>query len=166
MPLTVSSGDVSSGDVIYFSMDDFIELYAQNVTSGQNINSNALSYFKGILENQALPVDYVIYVGNTYTYNYNSIGYEYCMAYGDLQLAGTHFTGTGTICTMRVSGTQSVSYAYDQDIDLYAPMYYSRSNLGDYSGIYQYDWTGLLLLIFVVLGGVTWFIKKIMHLKY
>lgn len=172
----VSAGDVSSGDLTIVDVlphlflaenyDDLIELYSQTVTSGQSINSTALNFFKGILDNQLLPVDYVIYVGSTYTYNYNSVGYEYCLAYGNLELSGTHFTGNGTIVTMRTQGTQSVTYQYDQTIDLNAPIYYSRSNLGDYSGIVQYNYTGFLILLCLVTGGLTWFLKKLMRLNY
>lgn len=88
------------------------------------------------------------------------------MAYGDLELSGSHFTGNGTIVKLRMSGNVSVTTEESQTINLYAPMYYSRSNLGAYSGIYQYDYTGFMVLFGLVLGGVTWFVRKLTRLKY
>lgn len=152
-------------DAVYGASYDAIETYAQSVTDGQAVNSAALSYFQGVLNNQFLPVDYVIYVGNSYVYS-GSTRYEYCMAYGDLELSGTRFTGTGTVVTMRVSGYNSVSYAHGQAIDVNAPMYYSRSNLGDYSGVVSYDWHGLFVLLFLMIGGLSWLIRKLMRLSY
>lgn len=179
---TVSGGDasVSGGDAsavmdydlvysaVYNAAIDALSL-EQDVTEGQSISSTALTYFEGVLANRLLPVDYVIYVGSPYYYtsgNTQRLAYEYCMAYGDLDAVGTHFTGTATICTMRLSGTPSVTYYYDQEISLYAPMYYARSNLGDYSGVIAYDWTGFLVLVFLMLGGLVWFIGKLLRVKY
>lgn len=152
-------------NAVYGASFDAIDTYSQSVTDGQSINSTALTYFQGILENQVFPVDYVIYVGNSYVYG-NSTRYEYCMAYGDLELSGTHFSGTGTVVTMRVSGYNSVNYAYDQSVSLDAPMYYSRSNLGDYSGVVSYNWIGFLILVCLFTGGLVWFLKRFMRLLF
>lgn len=152
-------------DSVFNASYDAIEAYSQSVTDGQQVNATALSYFQGILENRFLPLDYVIYVGDSYRYN-NTTYYEYCMAYGDLDVSGTHISGTGTVVTMRLNGNRSVWYAYDQPISLDAPLYYSRSNLGDYSGIVSYDWTGLLMLVSFWIGGLTWLIKKLLRVSY
>lgn len=154
-------------DAVYSASYDAIEAYSQTVTDGQSINSTALSYFQGILGNQFWPVDYVIYVGSPYYYG-NQTYYEYCMAYGDLSVDGTHFTGQdATVVTIRNSTyNRSVQYAYGQDISLDAPMYYSRSNLGGYSGAFVYDWTNLFLLLSVLSGGLVWFIKKLLRLSH
>jgi len=142
---------------------------AEMVTDGQMVNSTALSYFEGILSNQKLPVDYVVYTGESYSYynnGYERTAYEYCMVYGDLELSGNTFTGEDlTVVRMRTSGNVSVNYEYGQSITLDAPMYYSRSNMGDYSGIIQYDLSGFMLLVLAVFGGVIWFISKIMCLR-
>lgn len=165
-------GGILDYDLIYSAVyDAAVDALAasQTVTDGQSINNAALSYFEGILGNMVLPADYVIYVGDSYYYWSGSsqrLAYEYCMAYGDLELNGTHFTGTGTIVKMRTSGDVSVVSHADQQISLYAPMYYSRSNLGSYAGIYQYDYTGAGILLALVLGGVTWFVKKLVCLRY
>lgn len=176
--LSVSSGDalsVSGGDspdydlyytVVYNAVSDAFE--AQQTTDGQTVNSTAMTYFVGILENQTFPVDYVIYVGEPYTYWYGEnerTAYEYCMAYGDLTLEGNHFTGKGTIVTMRTQGTL-VTYQHEQSISLIAPMYYSRSNLGNYSGVVRYDWTGLCILIILIIGGLVWYMRKIFGFKF
>ncbi len=165
--LTVSGGDSAGYDLyykaVYNAVSDAIEA-RQTVTDGQSVSSTALTYFEGILGNQKLPVDYVIYVGEPYYYDYGDyqrMAYEYCMAYGDLSLEGNYFTGEGTLVTMRTSGAVSVEYAEDQAISLVAPLYYSRSNLGNYSGVIRYDYTGLCLLLFVMIGGVVWYMRKI-----
>lgn len=153
-------------DAVYDASYDALAAYSQSVTDGQTINNTALSYFQGILNNKFLPVDYVIYVGSPF-YQGSSTYYEYCMAYGDLSLSGTRFSGTGTVVTMRVTGNnRTVNYAYNQQIDLNAPMYYSRSNLGEYSGAVTYDWSSLLILISLVLGGVAWFVKKLLRISF
>lgn len=172
--VTVSGGDAGGVwgfdydalyDAVYDASLDAMAAYSQTVTDGQTVNGTALSYFEGILSNQVIPVDYVVYVGESYRYNKITY-YEYCMAYGDLDLSGTHFTGDGTIVTMRVNGNRGVTYDYNQSIDLYAPLYYSRSNLGDYSGIIDYDWSGFLMLLFLVVGGLVWFVRKLTRLVY
>lgn len=169
---TVSGGDALGGymvdydalyDAVYDASYDAMAAYSQSVTDGHVVNSSAVAYFEGILGNRPLPTDYVVYVGEPYRYN-NSTYYEYCMAYGDLEVSGTHFTGTGTVVTMRLNGVRSVSYAHGQTVDLYAPMYYSRSNLGDYSGIIKYDWTGFFVLLMLMIGGIVWFFGRVMHL--
>lgn len=170
--VAADEGGSLSYDVMYTAVYDALvdaQAASQTVTDGQAVNSTALNYFEGILGNSFLPRDYVIYVGDAYTYNqgYNQrTAYEYCMAYGNLELNGTTFTGTATICTIRTSGDVSVSYKYDQTINLDAPLYYSRSNLGDYSGAIQYDWSGFLILLSLFLGGVVWFMRKLLRVKY
>lgn len=172
----VSGGDAGSSvsyDVMYTAVYDALmdaQAVSQEVTDGQTISSSAIEYFEGILNNSFVPQDYVVYVGAPYTYTsgYNGerTAYEYCMAYGELDVSGTRFTGTGTVCTLRLNGDVSVAYEYDQQINLAAPLYYSRSNLGDYSGIVRYDWYGYLILVLLVLGGVTWFVRKLLRVKY
>lgn len=171
----VSGNDVKGGigyELLYSAVyDAAVDALAasQTVTDGQAVTSSALNYFQGVLGNQMLPVDYVVYVGEPYYYwsgGTQRLAYEYCMAYGDLEVSGTHFTGTGTVLRMRTSGDVSVISQEGQTVSLYAPMYYSRSNLGGYSGIYQYDYTGLATLFSLVLGGVVWFVKKLMRVKY
>lgn len=178
---TVSGGDlsVSSGDMlfdydmlyeaVYDATFDAVETYAQTVTDGQALNATATEYFRGILQNQLMPVDYVVYVGQSYQYLNGSTyrtAYEYCMAYGDLDENNGRFTGQGTVVRMRVTGQTTVVYEKNQTISLTAPLYYSRSNLGDYSGIYAYDWSGFYLLLAAMIGGVTWLIKKLCRLNY
>lgn len=184
--VTVSGGDLSSPDgdggtetavsvgydtvyaAVFDALTDVSEA-SQTVTDGQTVNGTALSYFEGILANRLLPTDYVVYVGRPYTWWNGSsqrTAYEYCMAYGDLTLSDGHFSGTGTVCTLRTSGDVSVSYARNQDISLTAPPYYSRSNLGDYSGIYSYDTSGFLLVLGLTLGGLVWFMKKLLRAEY
>lgn len=162
---TVSGGDsIAPVDyeemytAVYNAVTDAIE--EQTVTEGEGINQKALEYFEGVLCNQILPVDYVIYVGAPY-YENEAVFYDYCMAYGDLTLSGEHFTGEGDIITVRTSGSRSVTVAEDQAISLTASPYYSRSNLGSYSGVFQYDYTGLCLLLVIILGGVIWFMRKL-----
>lgn len=186
---TVSGNDldgdvtVSGGDAVIVTYNDmYTAVYdavldaqdavfeRQTVTDGQNISSAALSYFKGILGNQIIPKDYVIYVGDAYNYDYGSYGYrvayEYCMAVGDLTCDGTYISGTGKVYRYRASGDVGVTVADNQSISLYAPLYYSRSNLGDYSGAIEYDWTGFVLIVMLMLGGLVWFIKKLLRVGY
>ena len=76
-------------------------------TDGQSINSSALTYFEGILLNQRVPQDYVVYVGESYTYDsgYGTrTAYEYCMLTGDLDAYGQNVTGDGTLYTIRLNG--------------------------------------------------------------
>lgn len=177
----VSGGDVSGGDsvpqavgydVVYSAVYDATTdalAAQQTVTDGQNINSSALTFFEGILGNQRIPKDYVVYVGEPYTYNngsYDRTAYEYCMVMGELENDGTSFTGTGDIYTLRLSGDVGCDIDQGQTISLDAPLYYSRSNLGYYSGIIDYDWSEFLVPIMLALGGVIWFVKKLMRLNY
>lgn len=153
-------------DVIYTAVND--ALVAQTVTDGQSISSSALEYFKGILNNQSPFTDYVIYVGEPYQYwwgNNQQTAYEYCMAYGDLDLNGITFTGQADIVTMRISGENSVSFVNDQNVSITAPMYYSRSNLGEYSGVVKQDYVSFGVLCALVLGGVVWFVKSLLSPK-
>lgn len=172
---SVSDGD--SGTIINYDMyytavynavNDAI-VANQEVTDYQSIPDVVLKHFEGILANKALPVDYVIYVGSPYEYqwgNNTNTGYDYCMAYGDLECNGDYFTGTGTIVTMRTNGYNTISYMNDQQISLVAPRYYSKSNLGDYPGVYHYDYVSLAILLGLVLGGVTWLFKKLLCIKF
>lgn len=177
--VTVSGGDaviVTYNDMYTAVYDAVLDaqdavMERQTVTDGQSISSAALSYFKGILGNQIIPKDYVIYVGDAYNYDYGSYGgyrvaYEYCMAVGDLTCDGTYISGTGKVYRYRAFGDVGVAVADNQSISLYAPLYYSRSNLGDYSGAIEYDWTGFMLIVMLMLGGLVWLIKKLMCLKY
>lgn len=176
--MTLSGGDaaiVTYSDMYTAVYDAVLDaqdavMERQTVTDGQSISSAALSYFKGILGNQIIPKDYVIYVGNAYNYDYGSYGYrtayEYCMAVGELTCDGTLISGTGKVYTYRGIGDVSVTVADNQAISLYAPLYYSRSNLGDYSGAIEYDWLGFMLIVMLMMGGLVWFIRKLMCLKY
>lgn len=171
-PEFVSGGDSSSYSLtyaaVYNAVSDAIEA-RQTVTDYQSIPDVVLNHFKGILQNKVLPVDYVIYVGSPYQYqwgNNTNTGYDYCMAYGDLDCSGDYFSGTGTIVTMRTNGFNTIEYMNDQQISLVAPRYYSKSNLGYYSGIYHYDYISLAILVGLVLGGVTWLFKKLLCIKY
>lgn len=155
-------------DAVYNAVNDAI-VANQTVTDYQSIPDVVLKHFEGILANKVLPVDYVIYVGSPYEYyqgNNTRTGYDYCMAYGDLDCSGDYFSGTGTIVTMRTNGFNTISYMNDQQISLVAPHYYSKSNLGEYPGIYQYDYVSLAILVGLVLGGVTWLFKKLLCIKY
>lgn len=180
--IEVSSGDASAGDnletlnydvmysAVYDATVDALALDIE-VTDGQAISSTAISYFEGILGNQAIPQDYVIYVGEAYTY-YTSgsyterTAYEYCMVTGDLECSGTSFTGTGDLYTLRLSGNVSVDVQEKVDVTLSVPLYYGRSNLGKYSGIIDRDWSGYLVVIMMALGGVTWFVRKLLRVNY
>lgn len=176
--MTVSGGDaaiVTYSDMYTAVYDAVLDaqdavMERQTVTDGQSISSAALSYFKGILGNQIVPKDYVIYVGSAYNYDYGSYGYrtayEYCMAVGELTCDGTLISGTGKVYTYRGIGDVSVTVADNQTISLSAPLYYSRSNLGDYSGAIEYDWSGFMLIVMLMMGGLVWFIRKLMCLKY
>lgn len=176
--MTVSGGDaviVTYSDMYTAVYDAVLDaqdavMERQTVTDGQSISSAALSYFKGILGNQIVPKDYVIYVGSAYNYDYGSYGYrtayEYCMAVGELTCDGTLISGTGKVYTYRGIGDVSVTVADNQMISLSAPLYYSRSNLGDYSGAIEYDWSGFMLIVMLMMGGLVWFIRKLMCLKY
>lgn len=153
---------------VYNAVNDAI-VANQEVTDYQSIPDVVLKHFEGILANKVLPVDYVIYVGSPYQYqwgNNTNTGYDYCMAYGDLDCSGDYFSGTGTIVTMRTNGYNTISYMHDQQISLVAPRYYSKSNLGDYPGVYHYDYVSLAILLGLVLGGVTWLFKKLLCIKY
>lgn len=148
-------------DVVYNAVYD--ANVAQIVTDGQSISNSAIEYFKGVLMNESPFIDYVCYVGQPYqywNYNYEQTGYEYCMAFGDLDLNGTTFSGVADVVTMRTNGEQWVSYQNEQYVSINAPLYYSRSNLGDYSGIVQKDYVGIGVLMLLAIGGVTWCVKK------
>lgn len=179
--IEVSSGDASTGDnletlnydvmysAVYDATVDALALDLE-VTDGQAISSTALTYFEGILGNQAIPEDYVIYVGEAYTYTSGTYGertaYEYCMVTGDLECSGTSFTGTGDLFTLRLSGDVSVNVQEEVDVSLNVPLYYGRSNLGRYSGIIDRDWSGYLVAIMMALGGVTWLVRKLLRVSY
>lgn len=166
---------VSGGDAVMFEPMTEEQLYdvmysavydayvAQNVTDGQSISNTAIEYFKGVLMNESPFIDYVCYVGEPYYYwwgNNQQTAYEYCMAFGDLDLSGTYFTGTADIVKMRTSGENSVSYATEQSVSINAPLYYSRSNLGNYSGIVEKNYFGACILIALLLGGSVWCVRK------
>ena len=153
---------------VYNAVNDAI-VANQEVTDYQSIPDIVLKHFEGILANKVLPVDYVIYVGSPYEYyqgNNVRTGYDYCMAYGDLDCNGEYFSGTGTIVTMRTGGQNNIYYMHDQQISLVAPYYYSKSNLGEYPGIFNYNYIELAILIGMVLGGVTWLFRKLLCVKY
>lgn len=139
------------------------------VTNGQAVNSSALTYFEGILGNQRVPKDYVIFVGEDYTYGsgYNErTAYEYCMVTGDLECDGTYFTGVGDLYVLRLSGDVGVSVLEDQEVALSVPLYYGRSNLGLYSGVIDRDWSGYLVVVMLALWGVVWFVRKLLRIDY
>lgn len=168
---TVSSGDVVDYDVMYNAVYDATVAAALDleVTDGQAINSSALTYFQGILQNQRIPKDYVIYVGEDYTYqsgNQSRTAYEYCMVTGDLECNGTNFTGQGDVYTIRLNGDVGVTLLENQEVSLSVPLYYGRSNLGKFSGVIDRDWSGFLLLIMLALGGAVWFVKKLLRIGY
>lgn len=143
-------------------------LYTQTVSDNQSVSSTALEFFKGILLKESPFTDYVIYVGEPYQYWWNNTqhtAYEYCMAYGALDLNGQTFTGNADIVTMRTVGENSVSFVNDQNISVTAPMYYSRSNLGQYSGVISQDYVSFGILCSLVLGGVVWFVKSLLSPK-
>lgn len=176
----VSAGDASgtSGipemtyDTMYSAVyDATLDALAVDleVTDGQTVNSTALTYFEGILGNQRVPRDYVIYVGEEYYYTSGygeRTAYEYCMVTGDLRCDGTDFTGTGDLYVLRLSGNVGVTVYEDQDVSLSVPLYYGRSNLGLYSGVIDRDWAGYLVVVMLALGGVTWFVRKLLRLNY
>ena len=143
---------------------------SQTVTDGQAITSSAIDYFKGILSNQMIPQDYIVYVGEEYEYDYGNYGtrtaYEYCMATGDIDCEGTYFSGTGDLYILRLSGDIGVELQEDTAISLSAPLYYSRSNLGKYSGIIDRDWSGAITVIMLALGGLVWFVRKLLRISY
>lgn len=148
-------------DVVYTAVYDAYQ--AQNVTDGQSISSSAIDYFKGVLLNESPFTDYVCYVGDSYQYwwgNSQQTAYEYCMAYGDLELDGNTFYGTADIVKMRTVGENSVVYQTEQNISINAPLFYSRSNLGAYSGIVAKDYVGIGILMLLAIGGVTWCVRK------
>lgn len=148
-------------DVMYSAVYD--AYVAQNVTDGQTISNTAIEYFKGVLMNESPFIDYVCYVGEPYYYwwgNNQQTAYEYCMAYGDLELSGTYITGTADIVKMRTSGENSVVYLTEQGVSINAPLYYSRSNLGNYSGIVEKNYLGAGILISLLIGGCVWCVRK------
>lgn len=148
-------------DVMYSAVYD--AYVAQNVTDGQSISNVAVEYFKGVLMNESPFIDYVCYVGEPYYYWWGQnqqVAYEYCMAYGDLELNGTYFTGTADIVKMRTTGENSVVYLTEQNVTINAPLYYSRSNLGNYSGIIEKNYLGAGILISLLLGGCVWCVRK------
>lgn len=179
--IEVSSGDASAGDnletlnydvmysAVYDATVDALALDLE-VTDGQAISSSAISYFEGILGNQAIPQDYVIYVGEAYTYTSGSYvartAYEYCMVTGDLENSGTSFSGTGDLYTLRLSGNVSVDVQEEVEVSLNVPLYYGRSNLGHYSGVIDRDWSGYLVAIMMAFGGVTWMVRKLLRISY
>ena len=140
------------------------------VTDGQSVSSSALTYFEGILGNQRIPKDYVIYVGEEYTYASGGYGertaYEYCMVTGDLECVGTDFSGVGDLYILRLSGNVGVSVVEDQQVAVSVPLYYGRSNLGLYSGIIDRDWSGYLVAVMLALGGATWLVRKLLRISY
>lgn len=177
----VSGGDVAAGSDLETSID-YQTMYNAvydasvaaaaldlEVTDGQAVSSTAIAYFQGILQNQRLWKDYVIYTGAPYTYDsgYNErTAYEYCMVTGELDNSGTYFSGTGDVYILRLSGDVGVSLQEDQEVSLSVPLYYGRSNLGKYSGVIDRDWIGALILILLALGGVVWFVKKLLRVSY
>lgn len=165
--------DGTIADMLYQAVYDAnIDSYAVNaeVTDGQALNSSAISFFQGVLQNKILPTDYVAFVGAPYQYyqgNQNRTAYEYCLAVGDFDLNGTNFTGDDvTLYRLRLSGDVSADIETYSEYDVDAPLYYSRSNLGDYSGIVKYDYIPLGILIGMIFGGVVWFIKKLIQVGY
>lgn len=171
---SVSDGDLmldgdifNDGEVLHdIFMNAYLDAYALQLdaSDGQTISSNAVTYFNGILANNVIPQNYVMWVGSPYTYwqnNYDRIGYEYCMAVGnDLECENTYFSGTADVYTIRLYPSPTVAKQTDVEVGLNAPLYYSRSNLGDYPASYEYDWNGFLLLVFLGIGGVTWLINS------
>lgn len=184
--IDLSTGEVSGGDVsgadniqtldydimysaVYDATVDALALDLE-VTDGQAVSSTALTYFEGILGNQRIPKDYVIYVGEPYTYASGAYGertaYEYCMITGELECEDTTFSGTGDLYILRLSGDVGLSVQEDQEVSLTVPLYYGRSNLGLYSGIIDRDWSGYLVAIMLALGGVVWFVRKLLRINY
>lgn len=181
---SVSGGDAAAGtetnvvldydamyDAMYTSVYDATMTAAVDLesTDGQSINSSALTYFEGILLNQRVPQDYVVWVGEDYTYEsgYGTrTAYEYCMLTGDLDAYGQNVTGDGTLYTIRLSGDVGVTVEEVQDAAVWVPYYYGRSNFDGYSGIVQRDWCGALTLICLVGGGLVWFVGKLLRVKF
>lgn len=177
----VSSGDASGASGIsqvnYETMysavyDATLDALAVDleVTDGQTVNSTAMSYFEGVLGNQRIPKDYVIFVGDEYVYssgNYQErTAYEYCMVTGNLECEGNYFTGVGDLYILRLNGNVGVSILEDQEVSVSVPLYYGRSNLGLYSGVIDRDWSGYLVAVMLALGGVTWFVRKLLRISY
>lgn len=128
-------------------------------------------YFEGILKNQLLPCDYVVYPGEAYEVELEDGSFEefqeYCMAYGDLAEENQYFTGEEcTIVKWRLNGEKAVYIEQNQEISIGVPFEHGFSNLGHYSGLYAYDWTGLCILVCLVIAGLVWLFRKIMRLNY
>lgn len=167
-PVLPTAPPSNTYDAVYYAVLDALTA-SQSVTDGQAVSSAALDYFQGVLMNESPFMDYVVYCGEPYEYNvngYSQTAYEYCMAYGDLDCSGTTFTGLADIVTIRTKGDYSVNYVLEQSINLDAPYYYSRSNLGDYAGIIQKDYTGVGLITLLAIGGIICFLDRIFGFKW
>lgn len=158
-------------DSMYMAVNDAVtDALAADLesTDGQSVSSSALTYFEGILANQVFPEDYVIYVGEPYTYDYGTsyrTAYEYCMVTGDLDLNGNVFSGSGKLYRLRLNGNVGVTVT-EETVSVTAPAYYSRSNLGDYSGVIQRDFSGYVVAILLMIGGLVWFVRKLLRVQY
>lgn len=149
----------------------YMDALADYEMAAQPIPDYCLDYFSGILCNRILPVDYVVYPGDEYEVSFEdgtSITYnEYCMAYGDLEENYQHFTGEDcTVVSVRYYDELSVEVEHDQEIDMSVSYRKGYSNLGDYSGIYSYDWMGLCVLLLVLIFGLVWTFKKLHRMNY
>lgn len=92
----------------------------------QSVGSTQLSYFRAILAKHPFS-DYVIFRDGQYSTR---------LIFGDLDLSGTRFTGSGTVVTyytqQSVTNPAHVTITTDSNVRLTGNLLYTYSNLGDY----------------------------------
>lgn len=119
-----------------------------------SISTTYTTYFSGVVDKLGIE-DYVLI---------RSGQYEYTFVYGDLELSGTTFTGSGTIMTINTYQNTTVGIDTDDNITINVGSYMAYSNLGSYPALavgptkaQYYELLWLIIVIALTVYISSWF---------
>lgn len=155
-PLETDGGD-SNIDISALTeiMNEQAELLSMQATAYDgSISTTYTTYFSGVVDKLGIE-DYVLI---------RSGQYEYLFVYGDLELSGTRFYGSGTIMTINTYQNTTIGIEYDDNITINVGAYMAYSNLGSYPALavgptkaQYYELLWLIIVIALTVYITSWF---------
>lgn len=154
--LETDSGNLNTDvSVITEKLDAQAELLSlQAQAYDGSISTTYTTYFSGVVDKLGIE-DYVLI---------RSGQYEYLFVYGDLELSGTTFRGSGTIMTINTYQNTTIGIETDDNITISVGSYMAYSNLGSYPALavgptkaqyYELLWLIIVIALTVYISG--WF---------
>lgn len=154
--LETNSGNLNTDvSVITEKLDAQAELLSlQAQAYDGSISTTYTTYFSGVVDKLGIE-DYVLI---------RSGQYEYLFVYGDLELSGTTFRGSGTIMTINTYQNTTIGIETDDNITISVGSYMAYSNLGSYPALavgptkaqyYELLWLIIVIALTVYISG--WF---------